>query len=278
VATNVVRYWQCYLSTWECQRRFERFSGSIIFLCAYLVFGRFFANIIVLRDSANRRWAFDNVIFLRDSAIQRCERFPVNVIFWRDGPLSLWAFCRQCYLDDHMKCGMISRWVYTSSSSVIHISHLKIYFLDSRPRRTRYGLLGSSTLEPLIVNYPIPPQNPSLNNYLCALSLSYKKQKKIPFQKLPLFFAEHKRGWAQIIFVELWSVSRPRLAEMAIEIWVMCQLTEKLFETSSVRWNLQVRIFVQILGDISISEISESENKNRLALSRKRSDILNIWQ
>ena len=29
-----------------------------------------------------------------------------------------------------------------------------------------------------------------------------------------------------------------------IKIWVMCQLTEKLFETSSVRWNLQVRIFV----------------------------------
>ena len=46
----------------------------------------------------------------------------------------------------------------------------------------------------------------------------------------------------------------PRLAEMAIEIWAMCQLTEKLFETSSVRSNLQVRIFVQILGDTSISE------------------------
>jgi len=43
------------------------------------------------------------------------------------------------------------------------------------------------------------------------------------------------RGWAQTNFVELWSVSRPRLAEMAIEIWVMCQLTQKLFETSSVR-------------------------------------------
>ena len=61
------------------------------------------------------------------------------------------------------------------------------------------------------------------------------------------------RGWAQTNFVELWSVSRPRLAEMAIEIWVMCQLTEKLFETSLVRWNLQVRIFVRILGDTSIS-------------------------
>ena len=35
-------------------------------------------------------------------------------------------------------------------------------------------------------------------------------------------------------------------------IWVMCQLTEKLFETSLVWWNLQVRIFVQILGDTSI--------------------------
>jgi len=43
------------------------------------------------------------------------------------------------------------------------------------------------------------------------------------------------RGWSQTNFVELWSVSRPRLAEMAIEIWVLCQLTEKLFETSSVR-------------------------------------------
>jgi len=44
-----------------------------------------------------------------------------------------------------------------------------------------------------------------------------------------------KRGWSQTNFVELWSVSHPRLAEMAIEIWVTCQLTEKLFETSSVQ-------------------------------------------
>ena len=43
------------------------------------------------------------------------------------------------------------------------------------------------------------------------------------------------RGWLQTNFVELLSVFRPRLAEMAIEIWVICQLTEKLFETSSVR-------------------------------------------
>ena len=28
------------------------------------------------------------------------------------------------------------------------------------------------------------------------------------------------RGWEQTNFVELWLVSRPRLAEMAIEIWV----------------------------------------------------------
>jgi len=48
-------------------------------------------------------------------------------------------------------------------------------------------------------------------------------------------FAAARRGWEQTNFVELWSVSRPRLAEIAIEIWVMCQLTEKLFETSSVR-------------------------------------------
>ena len=39
-----------------------------------------------------------------------------------------------------------------------------------------------------------------------------------------------------------------------IEIWAICQLTEKLFETSLVRWNVQVQIFVQILGDTSISE------------------------
>jgi len=64
------------------------------------------------------------------------------------------------------------------------------------------------------------------------------------------------RGWSQTNFVELWSVSRPRLDEMAIEIWVMCQLTEKLFETSSVLWNLKVRIFVQILGD-TMASISE---------------------
>jgi len=62
------------------------------------------------------------------------------------------------------------------------------------------------------------------------------------------------RGWSQTNFVELWSVSCSRLAEMAMEIWVMCQVTEKLFEASSVRLNLQVRIFVQILGDTSVSE------------------------
>ena len=33
------------------------------------------------------------------------------------------------------------------------------------------------------------------------------------------------RGWSQTNFVELWSVFRPRLAEMAIKIWVMCQFT-----------------------------------------------------
>ena len=32
------------------------------------------------------------------------------------------------------------------------------------------------------------------------------------------------RGWEQTNLAELWSVPRPRLAEMAIEIWVMCQL------------------------------------------------------
>jgi len=50
-----------------------------------------------------------------------------------------------------------------------------------------------------------------------------------------LYFLGGGRGWAQTNFVELWWVSCPRLAEMAIEIWVMCRLTEKLFETSLVR-------------------------------------------
>jgi len=36
---------------------------------------------------------------------------------------------------------------------------------------------------------------------------------------------DYSRGWSQTNFVELWSVS----AEMAIEIWVMCQLAEKFF-------------------------------------------------
>jgi len=56
------------------------------------------------------------------------------------------------------------------------------------------------------------------------------------------------------------------------------QQTEKLFETSSVWWNLLVRIFVHILRDTSISEISESENGNRPALSTKRPVYLKIWQ
>jgi len=33
----------------------------------------------------------------------------------------------------------------------------KILFFDSRPRQTRYGLLGSSTPEPLFVSDPTPP-------------------------------------------------------------------------------------------------------------------------
>jgi len=77
------------------------------------------------------------------------------------------------------------------------------------------------------------------------------------------------RGWEQTNFVELWSVSRPRLAEMDIEIWVMCQLTEKLFETSSVRWNLQVRIFVQILGDTSTSEHLREWKRKETCIEQK---------
>ena len=55
------------------------------------------------------------------------------------------------------------------------------------------------------------------------------------FSEIFGFFTGDVRGWSQTNFVGLWSVSRPRLAEMAIEIWVMCQLTENSFETSSVR-------------------------------------------
>ena len=98
---------------------------------------------------------------------------------------------------------------------------------------------------------------PSLSAILVfALYSAAHLYEAIPGQVLNSFVSNDAagRGWLQPNFVELWSVSRPRLAEMAIEIWVMCQLTEKLFETCSVRSNLQVRIFVQILGDTSISE------------------------
>jgi len=53
--------------------------------------------------------------------------------------------------------------------------------------------------------------------------------------KVHFAFCGLARGWEQINFVELGSVSCPRLAEMAIEIWVMCQLTKILFETSLFR-------------------------------------------
>ena len=46
------------------------------------------------------------------------------------------------------------------------------------------------------------------------------------FRKVESVFSGHgPGGWEQTNFVELWSVSRPRLAEIAIEIRVMCQLT-----------------------------------------------------
>jgi len=84
------------------------------------------------------------------------------------------------------------------------------------------------------------------------------------------------RGWEQTVFVELWSVSRPRLAEMAIEIWVMCQLKGKKpprFDETS-RFESLCRYL-----EIQVSQsISGSENGRRPALSRKRSYILNNWQ
>jgi len=53
----------------------------------------------------------------------------------------------------------------------------KIYFLDSRPRRNRYGSLGSLTPEPLIVNNPIPPlhltsKQLSVCLFLCHVTVS----------------------------------------------------------------------------------------------------------
>jgi len=40
------------------------------------------------------------------------------------------------------------------------VSTSTIYVLNSRPRRNRYGLLGSLTPEPLFVNDPILPLHP----------------------------------------------------------------------------------------------------------------------
>jgi len=76
---------------------------------------------------------------------------------------------------------------------------------------------------------------------------------------------------------ELWSVSCPRLAEMAIEIWVMCQLTEKLFEPPRFDETSRFESLCRY-SEIEVSQsISGSENGKRPILSRKRSDILNIW-
>jgi len=70
---------------------------------------------------------------------------------------------------------------------------------------------------------------------------------------------------------------RTPLAEMAIEIWVMCQLTEKLFETrfdETSRFECLCRY-----SEIQVAKsISGCENGKRPSLSRKKSDILNIWQ
>jgi len=60
-------------------------------------------------------------------------------------------------------------------------------------------------------------------------------------------------------------------AEMAIKILVMCQLTE----TWSVWWNLQVQlgIFVQILGDTSISEHPREWKRTEICIEQKE-----IWR
>ena len=40
--------------------------------------------------------------------------------------------------------------------------------LEPRPRRIKFGFLGSLTLEPLFVNDPIPPLHATLTQYLCV--------------------------------------------------------------------------------------------------------------
>ena len=87
-----------------------------------------------------------------------------------------------------------------------------------------------------------------------------------------------KRGWSQTDFVELWSISSPRLAEMAMEISVMCQLMKNNLKPHQFDETSRFESLFRY-SQIPVSEItSERGNGKRPALSRKRSVVLNIWQ
>ena len=87
-----------------------------------------------------------------------------------------------------------------------------------------------------------------------------------------------KRGWSQTDFVELWSLSSPRLAEMAMEISVMCQLMKNNLKPHQFDETSRFESLFRY-SQIPVSEItSERGNGKRPALSRKSSDTLKIWQ
>ena len=75
---------------------------------------------------------------------------------WRGRPLSN----ALCACSVNRRCQVLvsgSLRIFVRSPYRDPVSTSTIYILDSRPRRTRYGLLGSLTPEPLFVNDPIPP-------------------------------------------------------------------------------------------------------------------------
>jgi len=70
--------------------------------------------------------------------------------------------------DNRKYCGITSRWVYIPPPYRSYSSTRDLV-------KTRYGLLGSLTPEPLFVNDPTPPLHLTLNEYLYDLSWSCKK-------------------------------------------------------------------------------------------------------